>query len=92
VVRLGSSFFLACEPLQAWRHVDVSDRRTRSDSAARIDDLVDVGFPETEEIVLAQDNLNAHTPGSLHEAFPRHDAKRLADKLELRYTPKHGSS
>jgi len=86
-----ANLFLACEPLRGWRHVTVSDRRTRLDWAACIKDLVDVRFPEAERIVLVQDNLNTHTPGSLYEAFPPDEAKRLADKLELHYTPKHGS-
>ncbi len=83
--------FLVCEPLRGWRHVMVSDRRTRIDWAHCIKDLVDVCYPEAEQIVLVQDNLNTHTPASLYEAFPPAEAKRLADKLELHYTPKHGS-
>src|SRR6266568_772372 len=83
--------FLVCEPLRGWRHVRVSDRRTRIDWAHCIKDLVDVCYPEAEQIVLVQDNLNTHTPASLYEAFPPAEAKRLADKLELHYTPKHGS-
>src|SRR6266576_4581292 len=66
-------------------------RRTRIDWAHCIKDLVDVCYPEAEQIVLVQDNLNTHTPASLYEAFPPAEAKRLADKLELHYTPKHGS-
>jgi hypothetical protein len=69
----------------------VSDRRTRIDWAQCIKDLVDVHYPDAEKIVLVQDNLNTHTPASLYEAFPPAEAKRLADKLELHYTPKHGS-
>ena len=86
-----ANLFLVCEPLRGWRHVTVSDRRTRLDWAACIKDLVDVRYPEAETIVLVQDNLNTHTPGSLYEAFPPAEAKRLADKLELHYTPTHGS-
>jgi hypothetical protein len=56
-----------------------------------IKDLVDVHYPAAERIVLVQDNLNTHTPASLYEAFEPAEAKRLADKLELHYTPKHGS-
>ena len=74
-----------------WRHVTISDRRTRIDWAHCIRELVDVHYPEAEQIVLVQDNLNTHTPVSLYEAFPPAEAKRLADKLEIHYTPKHGS-
>jgi hypothetical protein len=69
----------------------VSDRRTRVDWAQCIKELVDVHYPDAERIVLVQDNRNTHTPASLYEAFPPAEAKRLADKLELHYTPKHGS-
>lgn len=83
--------FLVSEPLVGWRHVTVSDRRTRLDYAYVIKDLVDVQYPEANRIVLVQDNLNTHTPASLYEAFEPAEAKRLADKLEIHYTPKHGS-
>ena len=79
------------EPLRGWRHVRVSDRRTRTDWAHCIQELVDVHYPEAERIVLVMDNLNTHTPASLYETFPPAEAKRLADKLEIHYTPKHGS-
>jgi hypothetical protein len=85
------NLFLVCEPLAGRRHVTVSDRRTRLDYAACIKDLVDVQYPDAEVIVLVQDNLNTHTPASLYEAFAPAEAKRLADKLEVHYTPKHGS-
>jgi hypothetical protein len=85
------NLFLVCEPLAGRRHVTVSDRRTRADWAHCIRDLVDVQYPDAEVIVLVQDNLNTHTPASLYEAFPAAEAKRLADKLEIHYTPKHGS-
>ena len=85
------NIFLVCEPLRGWRQVTVSQRRTRIDWAHCIKDLVDVHYPDAEQIVLVQDNLNTHTPASLYEAFPPAEAKRLADKLELQYTPKHGS-
>jgi hypothetical protein len=83
--------FLVCEPLRGWRHVTVSARRTRIDWAHCIKDLADVCYPDAEQIVLVQDNLNTHTPASLYEAFEPAEAKRLADRLELHYTPKHGS-
>lgn len=85
------NLFMVCEPLRGWREVMVSDRRTRIDWAQCIKELVDVHYPDAEKIVLVQDNLNTHTPASLYEAFPPAEAKRLADKLELHYTPKHGS-
>ena len=85
------NLFLVCEPLRGWRQVMVSDRRTRIDWAHCIRELVDVHYPDAERIVLVLDNLNTHTPASLYEAFPPAEAKRLADKLELHYTPKHGS-
>ena len=85
------NLFMVCEPLRGWREVMVSDRRTRIDWAHCIKELVDVHYPDAEKIVLIQDNLNTHTPASLYEAFPPAEAKRLADKLELHYTPKHGS-
>jgi DDE superfamily endonuclease len=83
--------FLVCEPLRGWRHVTVSARRTRIDWAHCIKDLADVCYPGAEQVVLVQDNLNTHTPASLYEAFEPAEAKRLADRLELHYTPKHGS-
>ena len=83
--------FLFCEPLRGWRHVRVTERRTRVDWAEGVKDLVDVRYPEAERIVLVMDNLNTHTPGSLYETFGPAEAKRLADKLEIHYTPKHGS-
>ena len=86
-----ANVFLVCEPLRGWRHVSVSDRRTRLDFAAVIRDLVDVHYPDAERLVLVMDNLNIHSPASLYEAFPPAEAKRLADKLEIHHTPKHGS-
>ena len=86
-----ANLFLVCEPLRGWRHGMVSDRRTRIDWAHCIKDLVDSHYPTAERLVLVQDNLNTHTPASLYEAFPPAEAKRLTDKLEIHYTPKHGS-
>jgi DDE superfamily endonuclease len=85
------NLFLVTEPLAGWRHVMVSDRRARVDWAHCIKDLVEVRYPDAEQTVLVQDNLNTHTPASLYAAFAPAEAKRLADKLELHYTPKHGS-
>ncbi len=85
------SRFLACEPLRGRRHVTVSARRTRRDFAHCVKELVDVHYPEAEAIVLVMDKLNTHSPASLYEAFPPAEARRLTDKLEIHYTPKHGS-
>ncbi len=85
------NLFLVTEPLRGWRHVVVSDRRTRRDFAHCIKELVDVHYPDAERIVLVMDNLNTHTPASFYETFPADEAKRLADRLEIHYTPKHGS-
>jgi hypothetical protein len=85
------NLFLVCEPLRGWRAVRVSDQRTRLDWAACIKELVDVHYPAAERIVLVMDNLNIHSPASLYEAFGPAEAKRLADKLEIHHTPRHGS-
>ena len=86
-----ASLFLACEPLRGWRHVWVGERRTAVDWAHVVKDLVDVQYPDAEKLVLVEDNLNTHTPASLYAAFAPAEARRRADKLELHYTPKHGS-
>ena len=86
-----ANLFLWTAPLLGRRHVTVTERRTRLDWAEVIRELVDVHFPEAERIVLVLDNLNTHEPASLYEAFAPAEAKRLWDKLELHYTPKHGS-
>jgi hypothetical protein len=83
--------FLYCEPLQGQRWVAVTARRTLVDWAQQIQQLVDVRYPDAERIVLVLDNLNTYTPGALYEVFAPAEAKRLSDKLELHYTPKHGS-
>ena len=86
-----ANVFLLCAPLLGWRHLTVTERRTKVDWALLIKELVDVHFPAAERIVLVLDSLNTHAPASLYEAFPPAEAKRLWDKLELHYTPKHGS-
>jgi hypothetical protein len=85
------NIFLVGEPLRGWRQVRVSERRTRRDWADCIKELIDVHYPAAERIVLVLDQLNTHSPASLYDAFPPAEAKRLADKLEIHYTPKHGS-
>lgn len=85
------NLFLWYEPLQSKRHVEVTEHRTRGDWAHCIKDLVDVHYPDAEKIILVLDNLNIHSPASLYVAFEPEEAKRLTDKLEIHYTPKHGS-
>jgi hypothetical protein len=85
------NLFLCCEPLAGRRWVDVTAQRTRRDWALQIQQLVDVRSPDAACLVLVLDNLNVHTPGALYDVFPPAEAKRLADKLEIHYTPKHGS-
>jgi hypothetical protein len=83
--------FLVSEPLRGWRQVHLSERRTRIDWAHCVKELVDVYYPDVERLVLVMDQLNTHSPASLYEAFSPTEAKRLADRLEIHYTPKHGS-
>ena len=85
------NLFIHFEPLTGRRRVKVTQRRTRHDWAEFIRELVDEQYPDAEKIILVQDNLNTHTPGSLYDAFPPAEARRLTEKLEIHYTPKHGS-
>ena len=82
---------LMCEPLRGWRHVKVTARRTRRDYAEGVRDLVDRYYPQAKQIRLVQDNLNTHDGASLYEAFSPAEARRILDKIEFHYTPKHGS-
>ncbi len=86
-----AALFMVSEPLAGRRHVRVRARRTAVDWAHVIKEVVDELYPAAERIVLVMDQLNTHTPASLYEAFPPAEAKRLADTLEIHYTPKHGS-
>jgi len=86
-----SNLFLAFAPLLAWRDVSVTARRTQVDWAHYVQGLVDVHFPDAEWITLVVDNLNTHTLASLYVAFEPAEARRIARKLDLHYTPKHGS-
>jgi hypothetical protein len=79
------------EPLSGRRQVEVTERRTKADWARVVKRLVDVHYPAAERVVLVLDNLNTHSPASLYEAFPPAEAKRLADRLEVHHTPRHGS-
>ncbi len=91
-VRNGTaSLFMVSAPLLGLRHVEVTDRRTCVDFAQVIKKLVDEQFAAADKIVLVMDNLDTHTPASLYRAFAPAEAKRLADKLEVHYTPRHGS-
>jgi hypothetical protein len=85
------NLFMITEPLRGWREVVVGDHRTAIDFAQVIQHLVDVHFFAADKIVLVMDQLNTHSPGSLYEAFSAAEAKRLANKLEIHHTPKHGS-
>jgi hypothetical protein len=82
---------LACEPLRGWRHVAVTERRTRRDYAIFVRELLEVHYPKAVKIRLVQDNLNTHDGASLYEAFAPAVARRLLDRIEFHYTPKHGS-
>lgn len=83
--------FLFTEPLTGWRKVKVRARRTRVDWAYEIKELLDVDYPDVEKVILVCDNLNTHTIASLYEAFEPAEAHRLATRLEIHHTPKHGS-
>jgi hypothetical protein len=82
---------MLCEPLRGWRHVKVTERRTRRDYAELVRELVDVFYPEARLIRLVQDNLNTHDGASLYETFQPGEARRMLNKIEFHYTPKHGS-
>ena len=86
-----ANLFMMLAPLEGWRHVKVTDRHTAIDYARALRDLSDVHFPGAAKIVLVQDNLNTHKPASLYEAFPAAEARRLVERFEWHYTPKHGS-
>ncbi len=86
-----ANLFMMFEPLIGKRHVKVTQRRTKIDWAHCVREMVDQIYPDVEQIVLVMDNLNTHNKSSLYEAFEPAEAKRIADKLEIHYTPKHGS-
>lgn len=91
-IRNGTcSIFVFTEPLSGLRYTDVSERRTRLDWARNIEILLDIHYPEAKKVVLVMDNLNTHAIASLYTAFPAPKALRLAQRLEIHYTPKHGS-
>jgi hypothetical protein len=78
-------------PLEGWRQVKVTERHTAVDYAQVLKELSDTHFPGSAQIVLVQDNLNTHKPASLYEVFPPAEARRLVERFEWHYTPKHGS-
>src|SRR5689334_6609097 len=86
-----ANLFMVFAPLEGRRHLNVTDRRTAIDYAHLLKDIADNLFTGTRKIVLVQDNLNTHKPASLYEAFPPAEARRLVERFEWHYTPKHGS-
>jgi hypothetical protein len=91
-VRNGvADIFMEVEPLAGRRHVAVTERRTRKDWAKQIKEMLDKRYPHACKVRLVMDNLNTHTLASLYEAFEPREARRLAERLEIHYTPKHGS-
>jgi DDE superfamily endonuclease len=86
-----ANLFMSVDPERGWRHVSVTDRRTKRDFAHEMRALVDDYYPDAEVIRVVSDNLNTHTPAALYETFPPAEARRIARKLEFHHTPKHGS-
>jgi DDE superfamily endonuclease len=86
-----ANLFVMCEPQAGWRHVVVTERRTKHDFAHQMQWLVDERFPDAEVIRVVLDQLNTHRPASLYDTFPPAEARRIRKKLEFHYTPKHGS-
>lgn len=85
------NLFMFFAPLEGWRHVKVTARRTKVDWAYCMKELVDVHFPQAEVVVVVEDQLNTHDPAALYEVFDPAQAKRILNRLEFHYTPKHGS-
>lgn len=85
------SIFLFTEPLGGWRHVFAREHRKKNDWATEIKKMLTVYYPDAEKVCLVADNLNTHRISSLYEAFPAEEAHTLAKRLEIHYTPKHGS-
>jgi hypothetical protein len=86
-----ANLFMMFAPLEGSRHVKVTDRHAAVDYAQVLKELSDTHFPKAEKIILVQDNLSTHKPASLYEAFPAPEARRLVERFEWHYTPKHGS-
>jgi hypothetical protein len=85
------SIFVACEPLTGKRYLKVTERRTKKDWAEFLQEMIDIHYKEAEKIILVMDNLNTHVLSSFYEAFDAPTARRLVEKVEIHYTPKHGS-
>ena len=85
------NLFMICEPLAGRRHVAVTERRTMEDFAHQMRWLADTAYPEAEKVRVVLDNLNTHRPASLYETFEPKEARRVIQRLEFHYTPKHGS-
>lgn len=91
-VRNGvAEIFIEVEPLGGRRHIEITERRTRVDWAAFVKGMLDERYPDATKVILVMDNLNTHSVASLYEAFAPQEARRLAERLEIHYTPKHGS-
>lgn len=86
-----AEIFMEVEPLSGKRHVEITERRTRKDWAMFIKDMLDLRYPEAIQVRLIMDNLNTHNIASLYETFAPEEARRLAKRLDIHYTPKHGS-
>jgi hypothetical protein len=86
-----ANIFCAVEPLGNWRHLELTQRRTKLDFAAFVKELVDERYRDAVKVVLVMDNLNTHSPASLYDAFTPQEARRITEKLEIHHTPKHGS-
>jgi len=86
-----ANLFMFFSPLHNWRHIKVTEHRTKKDWAWCMRDLVDVHFPDAERCVVVEDHLNTHSPAALYEVFDPAEAKRILDRLEFHFTPKHGS-
>lgn len=86
-----ANLFMLCEPIAGWRHVEVTQQRTAVDYAHVLKDIVDLHYPDALLITVVQDNLNTHKPASLYQAFEPAEARRILNRLEFCYTPKHGS-
>jgi DDE superfamily endonuclease len=85
-----ANLFMMFAPLEGWRHVKVTERHAAVDYAQVLKEISDTHFPGASKIVLMQDNLSTHKPASLYEAFPAAEARRLVERFEWHYTPKHG--
>lgn len=86
-----ANLFMLVQPLNGWRHVDVTERRTNADFAQQMWELVNVHFPDADIIRVVLDNLSTHSGAALYESFEPDEARRIFRKLEFHYTPKHGS-